>query len=104
MPNLAYLSLGSNVGDREHQLSDAIARLEAVGRGVSVSSFYETEPVDFTDQAWFLNCAVALDTTDTPEQLMAAILYIEKDMGRQRIQRKGPRNIDIDILLLEKTT
>jgi 2-amino-4-hydroxy-6-hydroxymethyldihydropteridine diphosphokinase len=104
MPNLAYLSLGSNVGNREANLREAVARLGTQGGIVSVSSFYETEPVDFTDQAWFLNCAVALDTTDTPEQLMAAILYIEKDMGRQRIQRKGPRNIDIDILLLEKTT
>jgi|SRR5580692_3257543 2-amino-4-hydroxy-6-hydroxymethyldihydropteridine diphosphokinase len=99
MPNLAYLSLGSNVGDREHQLRDAIARLEAVGRGVSVSSFYETEPVEFTDQAWFLNCAVALETTATPEQLMTALLDIEQGMGRQRVQKKGPRAIDLDILL-----
>jgi 2-amino-4-hydroxy-6-hydroxymethyldihydropteridine diphosphokinase len=104
MPNLAYLSLGSNVGSREANLREAVARLGTQGRIVSVSSFYETEPVEFTDQAWFLNCAVALDTTDTPEELMAAILCIEKEMGRQRKQRKGPRNIDIDILLFEKAT
>ena len=60
MRNVVYLSLGSNVGDREIHLRDAIARLETDGRVVSVSSFYETEPVEFTDQAWFLNCAVAL--------------------------------------------
>jgi 2-amino-4-hydroxy-6-hydroxymethyldihydropteridine diphosphokinase len=96
---LSYLSLGSNLGDREVHLRDAIARLQAVGRVVSISSFYETEPVEFTDQEWFLNCAVALETRDTPEQLLAAILNIEREMGRQRIQRKGPRIIDIDIVL-----
>ena|SRR5580698_2270224 len=99
MPCMAYLSLGSNVGDREVNLREAIARLEVKGRVVSVSSLYETEPVEFTDQAWFLNCAVALETSDAPEQLMASILGIEAEMGRQRIQKKGPRNIDIDILL-----
>jgi len=99
MPNLVYLSLGSNIGDRETHLRDAIAQLAAEGRVVAVSSFYETEPVEVTDQAWFLNCAVALETTDTPEQLMAALLRIEREMGRQRVQRKGPRTIDLDILL-----
>ncbi|MFZ1140696.1 MAG: 2-amino-4-hydroxy-6-hydroxymethyldihydropteridine diphosphokinase [Candidatus Sulfotelmatobacter sp.] len=99
MRNVVYLSLGSNVGDREIHLRDAIARLQTDGRVVSVSSFYETEPVEFTDQAWFLNCAVVLETTETPEQVMEAILKIEHEMGRQRIQKKGPRIIDIDILL-----
>lgn len=86
------------MGDREAHLRDAIARLRAEGRVVSISSLYETEPVEFTDQPWFLNCAVALETTETPEQLMADILNIEREMGRQRIQRKGPRVIDIDIV------
>jgi 2-amino-4-hydroxy-6-hydroxymethyldihydropteridine diphosphokinase len=104
MPNLAYLSLGSNVGDRERHLRDAIARLETKGRIVTASSFYETEPVDFTDQAWFLNCAVALETNETPEQLIATILHIEQEMGRRRVQKKGPRIIDIDILLFSETT
>jgi len=99
MPNLVYLSLGSNIGDRETHVCDAIARLAAEGRVVAVSSFYETEPVEVPNQAWFLNCAVALETTDTPEQLMAALLKIERDMGRQRVQEKGPRTIDLDILL-----
>jgi 2-amino-4-hydroxy-6-hydroxymethyldihydropteridine diphosphokinase len=100
MPDQAYLSLGSNVGDRQGHLRDAVAKLQAIGRVASVSSFYETEPVDFTEQAWFLNCAVSLKTTNTPEQLMAAILQIEQEMGRQRIQPKGPRIIDIDLLLI----
>jgi 2-amino-4-hydroxy-6-hydroxymethyldihydropteridine diphosphokinase len=99
MPGLVYLSLGSNIGDRDQHLRDAIGRLQNKRRLVSVSSFYEAEPVDFTDQAWFLNCAIALETTETPEQLMEAILQIEQQMGRQRVQSKGPRLIDIDILL-----
>lgn len=101
MPKLVYLSLGSNVGDRETQLRDAQARLSAAGRVVAVSSFYETEPVEFTQQPWFLNCAVALETGKTPQQLMTAILRIEEEMGRQRGQKKGPRSIDIDILIFE---
>src|SRR5271165_3696592 len=99
MPNLAYLSLGSNVGDREAQLREALARLGAAGRVVAVSSFYETEPVEFTRQPWFLNCAVVLETSQTPRQLMTTILHIEEEMGRRRVQKKGPRSIDIDILL-----
>ncbi len=99
MRNLVYLSLGSNLGDREAHLRNAIARLQTRGCVISISSLYETEPVEFTDQGWFLNCAVALETTETPEQLMATILNIEHEMGRQRTQKKGPRIIDIDILL-----
>jgi 2-amino-4-hydroxy-6-hydroxymethyldihydropteridine diphosphokinase len=95
---LAYLSLGSNLGDREDAIREAIRRLEALGRVVSVSSFYETEPVELTEQPWFLNCAVALETDQTPEQVMSEILKIEEQMGRQRVQRKGPRSIDLDIL------
>ena len=103
MLNVVYLSLGSNLGDREKHLRNAIARLSAAGRIVSVSSFYETEPVEFTDQGWFLNCAVALETTENPEQLMATLLHLEQDMGRRRIHTKGPRTIDLDILLYGDT-
>lgn len=99
MPELAYLSLGSNVGDRAQQLRDAQARLSAAGRVVASSSLYETEPVEFTEQSWFLNCAVALETEKTPQVLMSTILGIEQEMGRRRVQKKGPRSIDIDILL-----
>ncbi len=96
---IAYLSLGSNVGDRAGQLHDAIARLAAAGRVVATSSFYETEPVEFTEQPWFLNCAVALETRISPPELMKTVLGIEQEMGRRRTQKKGPRTIDIDILL-----
>ncbi|MGA8442278.1 MAG: 2-amino-4-hydroxy-6-hydroxymethyldihydropteridine diphosphokinase [Candidatus Sulfotelmatobacter sp.] len=101
MPSRAYLSLGSNVGDRASQLRSALARVETTGRVVAVSSFYETEPVEFTQQPWFVNCVVALESNQTPQQLMASILHIEQEMGRQRLQKKGPRTIDIDILLFE---
>jgi 2-amino-4-hydroxy-6-hydroxymethyldihydropteridine diphosphokinase len=97
--HLVYLSLGSNVGNRESNLRAAITELGALGRVESVSSFYETEPVEFLDQPWFLNCAVGVETTSPPEEFMRALLRIEKDMGRKRTQEKGPRTIDIDILL-----
>jgi 2-amino-4-hydroxy-6-hydroxymethyldihydropteridine diphosphokinase len=99
MPNLVYLSLGSNVGNRESSLREAITRLKAEGRIALVSSFYETEPVEVTDQAWFLNCAVGLETDLSPERLMTSLLGIEQEMGRRRTRKKGPRTIDIDILL-----
>jgi 2-amino-4-hydroxy-6-hydroxymethyldihydropteridine diphosphokinase len=94
-----YLSLGSNVGDRAANLEAAIDRLRAIGEAVAVSSFYETEPVEFTAQPWFLNCVVQLETEKMPEQLLAAIVRIEQEMGRRRTQKKGPRLIDLDILL-----
>jgi 2-amino-4-hydroxy-6-hydroxymethyldihydropteridine diphosphokinase len=101
MPKLVYLSLGSNVGDRETQLRDAMARLGVAGRLVAVSSFYETEPLEFAQQPWFLNCVVALETSQPPRELMITILRIEQEMGRRRLQKKGPRTIDIDILLYD---
>ena len=94
-----YLSLGSNLGDRAANLHTALTLLGAVGTVVAVSSFYETEPVELTAQPWFLNCAAKLETERMPKQLIKNILDLEREMGRQRQQKKGPRNIDIDILL-----
>ena len=74
MLNRAYLSLGSNIGDREAQLREAVTQLGALGRVAALSSFYETEPVEFTEQAWFLNCALAIETAEAPQELMAEIL------------------------------
>ena len=101
MPHLVYLSLGSNVGDRAAQLREAQARLATVGPVVAASSLYETEPVEFTEQPWFLNCAVEIETKLAPEQLLASIQKIEMDLGRQREIDKGPRTVDIDILLFD---
>lgn len=80
-------------------MNTAVDRLRALGEVVAVSSFYETEPLEFTAQPWFLNCAVKLDTEKTPKQLLAGILEIEQQLGRRRGQQKGPRTIDLDILL-----
>lgn len=99
MEKTVYLSLGSNVGYREENLRSAIARLAELGEVVGVSSFYETEPVEFTAQPWFLNCAVALRTELMPKLFLSKALAIEQQMGRRRSQPKGPRTIDIDILL-----
>jgi 2-amino-4-hydroxy-6-hydroxymethyldihydropteridine diphosphokinase len=92
---LVYLSLGSNLGDRGNHLGDAIRRLAAVGRVRAVSAFYETEPVEVTNQPWFLNCAVALETDSTPEGLMADLLTIEQQMGRRRMQKGRAASISI---------
>jgi 2-amino-4-hydroxy-6-hydroxymethyldihydropteridine diphosphokinase len=94
-----YLSLGSNVGDRVQNLREAVAKIREIGDVVAVSSLHETEPVEFTEQSWFLNCAVALTTGLAPEELMAGLLEIEREMGRERTVKKGPRTIDIDIVL-----
>lgn len=99
MSTMVYLSLGSNIGDRAMNLREAIERLGELGRVAAVSSLYETEPVEFTEQPWFLNCVVELETSLTPVQLLAGILEIEKQMGRYRGKKKGPRNIDLDVLL-----
>ena len=99
MHKIVYLSLGSNLGDREANLRTAIEKLGEFGNIAAISSFYETEPVEVTAQPWFLNCAVKLDTEKMPRQLISAILALEQSMGRQRKQQKGPRTIDIDVLL-----
>ena len=99
MKKTVYLSLGANVGDRQANLETAIARLGELGEVKAVSSFYETEPVEFAAQPWFFNCAVALETEMMPRRLLGRVLAIERAMGRSRLQPKGPRTIDIDILL-----
>ena len=103
MKKTVYLSLGSNVGDRQANLETAIARLDKLGEVKAVSSFYETEPVEFAAQPWFFNCAVALETEMMPRSLLGRVLGIERAMGRSRLQPKGPRTIDIDILLVSNS-
>ncbi len=99
LAELFHLSLGSNLGDRSANLRSAIDRLGEAGVLKAVSSLYETEPVDVREQPWFLNCAVALETDRSPSALLARILAIEETIGRLRVPGKGPRMIDIDILL-----
>ena len=92
------------MGDRQANLRNATGRLLELGDVVEVSSLYETEPVEVTDQPWFLNCAVAVRTELIPREFLAGILSIEKSMGRERTQPKGPRTIDIDIVLFGAQT
>ncbi|MGZ7107178.1 MAG: 2-amino-4-hydroxy-6-hydroxymethyldihydropteridine diphosphokinase [Candidatus Angelobacter sp.] len=99
MKKMVYLSLGSNLGDREAQLREAIARLRELGVVTLVSAFYETEPVEVeSKQPWFLNCAVAMETELMPLQFLKRMLALEQSMGRTRTEPKGPRTIDIDIV------
>ena len=103
--NIAFLSLGSNLGDREALLNEALNRLETEGvHVVRRSSIHETEPQDYLDQPLFLNMAIEVETDLTPRELLAAIQKIETEMGRQRTIPKGPRTIDIDILFYANQT
>jgi 2-amino-4-hydroxy-6-hydroxymethyldihydropteridine diphosphokinase len=95
-----YLGLGSNVGDRERNLAAALEQLAGPAlRVLRVSSTYETEPVDYTDQRWFLNLVVEAETELFPMQLLTRIVKVERALGRVRTVPKGPRTLDIDILL-----
>lgn len=97
---IIYLSLGSNVGDRADNLRRAIAALEGAGVRVGkVSSIYETEPVDLREQPWFLNCVVKAETELPAAELLKKMRQIESLMGSKKIVAKGPRLIDLDILL-----
>jgi 2-amino-4-hydroxy-6-hydroxymethyldihydropteridine diphosphokinase len=100
----AFLGLGSNLGDRESNLREAVQRLEAAEiRVLHRSSLYETAPQDLIDQPWFLNAVVEVESSLFPLQLLARIRQIERDMGRRRVTPKGPRNIDIDVLFYGRT-
>lgn len=95
-----YLSLGSNVGQRESLLERALARLAASGlRLLRISSVWETEPVERRGQPWFLNLVVEAETDLFPRMLLARLQRIERELGRRRLAPKGPRPIDIDLLL-----
>jgi 2-amino-4-hydroxy-6-hydroxymethyldihydropteridine diphosphokinase len=95
-----HLSLGSNVGEREANLQSAIDALHSPDiRITRISSVYETEPVDCPGQRWFLNLVAEAETGLFPMQLLSRAMRIERQLGRKRTIAKGPRTIDIDILL-----
>ncbi|WP_199624088.1 2-amino-4-hydroxy-6-hydroxymethyldihydropteridine diphosphokinase [Paenibacillus alkalitolerans] len=101
LPNIAYLGLGSNVGDRESNLLQAVRMLAERDEiaVVSVSKIYETDPVGYVEQPAFLNMACRIGTSLPPASLLQAVLDVERKLGRVRTVRWGPRTIDIDILL-----
>jgi 2-amino-4-hydroxy-6-hydroxymethyldihydropteridine diphosphokinase len=93
---LAYVGLGSNLGDREGTIRAAVAELPGV---VAVSALRETDPVGITDQPRFLNGVAALETGLTARELLDLLLAVERRLGRERGKRWGPRTIDLDLLL-----
>lgn len=97
----AYLGLGSNIGDRDSNLREAVVRLgDSAGLTVvAISSIYETAPWGYTDQPDFLNCVLEIETRLTPTELLARTEKVEQDVGRTPSWRYGPRLIDVDILL-----
>lgn len=105
MKGLAAIALGSNLnsgfGDREANLREAVRRIGGLGEVRAVSSFYDTEPVGFLEQPRFLNGALLLETELEPVALMRGLLGVERAMGRERegAVAKGPRVIDLDLLL-----
>jgi 2-amino-4-hydroxy-6-hydroxymethyldihydropteridine diphosphokinase len=99
MRRTVYLGLGSNLGDRAANLERAMGALAAAGLEiVRRSSLYMTEPLGFGPQNWFLNCAVEAATELMPRQLLHSAQQVERDMGRRKLVRGGPRIVDIDIL------
>src|SRR5690348_11601362 len=99
--NLAYLAIGSNMGDRFNHLKNALQLLnnEKEIELVNASSIYETDPVGYENQGPFLNMVIAINTGLSPEDLLKLCLKIEIDLGRKREIRWGPRTLDLDILL-----
>lgn len=103
----AYIALGSNLespyGGPQETLLGAIERLKSLGRVAAVSSFYETDPVSFHDQPVFLNAVLALETALDPEDLLNRMLALEREFGRERgaSRPKGPRTLDLDLLMME---
>ncbi|MEF2968710.1 2-amino-4-hydroxy-6-hydroxymethyldihydropteridine diphosphokinase [Paenibacillus sp. M1] len=102
----AYIALGANLGDRESNLRQAVALLNE-HREIQVlrcSDLYETDPVGYVDQPNFVNMALALRTTLTPEALLKFMLETELKLGRERKLRWGPRTVDLDLLWMEGQT
>jgi len=95
----AFISAGSNLGDRKANLEFALSSLAKHGIVSKISSYFETEPVGFADQPWFLNLAVELKTRLAPSELLLLCRDIEKDCGRVRTFPNAPRTLDLDILL-----
>ncbi|OYU48565.1 MAG: 2-amino-4-hydroxy-6-hydroxymethyldihydropteridine diphosphokinase [Rhizobiales bacterium PAR1] len=101
VPVRAYLALGSNIGDKIEHLRAAVAAVAALPhvRVIARSAIYRTPPWGKTDQDWFANAVIAVETALSPRALLDACLAIEIEQGRVRIERWGPRVIDIDVLI-----
>ena len=104
MKDIAYVALGSNLGRREVFLADARAALRALPRTslLAETEVEQTDPIGPVAQDSFLNQMVALETELSPLELLAELQTIERNAGRSRVQRWGPRTLDLDIVLFEK--
>jgi len=101
---VAYLGIGSNTGDREHNLLDAVEQIHAHYPILDYSSIYTTSPVGYTKQSDFFNMVVKVDTDEiSPFEMLVTVKNIEKNMGRVKTIKWGPRSIDIDILHIDDT-
>jgi 2-amino-4-hydroxy-6-hydroxymethyldihydropteridine diphosphokinase len=100
----AAIGLGSNVGDREAYLREAVERLRPLGQVVRTSSLYETAPVGGPGQGWYLNAVVTLSTELEPRSLLRGLHEIEDLAGRTREVRWGPRTLDLDLLVYDAVT
>lgn len=98
--NKVYIAAGSNLGDKEETLKEAIDKIDKRKDCVvtKVSNFYTTDPVGYEDQDQFVNCVFEINTLQTPSELMDTLLEVEKDFKRERIIRWGPRTLDLDII------
>ncbi|WP_293719300.1 2-amino-4-hydroxy-6-hydroxymethyldihydropteridine diphosphokinase [uncultured Phascolarctobacterium sp.] len=100
--SVAYIALGSNLGDKAANLGQAVKLLQAKGLQIrAVSSFFQTEPYGVTDQPEFINAAACVETSLPPEALLKLLLETELEMGRVRLRHWGERNIDLDLLLYD---
>lgn len=100
--SIAYIALGSNLGDKEANLRQALKMLLVKGLQIrSVSSFFKTEPYGVTDQPEFINAVACVKTDLAPEKLLKLLLDTELEMGRVRLRHWGERNIDLDLLLYD---
>ncbi|WP_298565075.1 2-amino-4-hydroxy-6-hydroxymethyldihydropteridine diphosphokinase [uncultured Phascolarctobacterium sp.] len=100
--SVAYIALGSNLGDKAANLGQAVKLLQAKGLQIrAVSSFFQTEPYGVTDQPEFINAAACVETSLPPEALLKLLLDTELEMGRVRLRHWGERNIDLDLLLYD---
>lgn len=104
-PHIAYIAVGSNIGDKKRNCLDGFGRLAKAGRVdiLAVSGFYQTEPVDYIDQDWFVNAVAKVATRLDPFALLHAMTAVESAQGRRRdAVRFGPRVVDLDIIFYDR--
>ena len=100
MENVAFIGIGSNVGDKIRNCGQAITEISRCKQNtlLAQSPLYRTEPIGYTQQDWFINCVIEIETSLTAHQLLHVLEDIERSMGREKVRKWGPRIIDLDIL------